>query len=120
MKIPKRMPSWELVLSFCTHKGICESDARYVYNRWIEKDYKVRSGPILDWRACIMTMKRNNWLKSQRADPPGLVEHKRYKGLQLAEAKRDRLKAYSASAPVSEEERERVGRRLREWREQNR
>jgi hypothetical protein len=141
---PKGMPTLDMIRTELARFGFGLSDAEDVYDRWLINAYRTKTGPIKDWKAALRVMMRHGWLPSQQLPPPGLVEHKRTKPLQLSEAARDRrqfdLKRLSerVSPPcqgkdtaqgvqcdlsdpeeVAGQGRE-ISKALKEWREQNR
>lgn len=111
---PLGMPPLAAITSEVLRIGFTRSDAESVYDFWLSNGFKVGSRTVRDWKAAIRNMARYNRLPSQQAQPPGLVEHRRTKPAQLREAKRDRLN--SAGKEATDEERQRMGHALRQWR----
>lgn len=113
-KRPLGMPPLEAIQSEVLRIGFTKDDAADIYDFWLSNGFRTGANRIRDWKAAIRVMIRHNRLPSQKKDPPGLVDHKRTKPAQLAEAKRDRLK--SAGREASDDERRRMGHALRQWR----
>lgn len=111
---PLGMPPLEAITSEVLRIGFTRGDAEAVYDFWLSNGFKTGLNRIRDWKAAIRTMIRYNRLPSQKADPPGLIEHRKIKPAQLKEARNDREK--SAGPQATDEERRRMGHALRHWR----
>lgn len=113
---PLGMPPLEAIQSEVLRIGYTKADAQDIYDFWLSNGFRTGVNRIRDWRAAIRVMVRHNRLPSQRAEPPGLIEHKQEKPAQLREAYLDRQKNRETEA--TEEERLRAGHALRQWRKQ--
>lgn len=113
-KRPLGMPPLEAIKSEILRIGFTVQDAESIYDFWLSNGFRTGVNRIRDWKAAIRVMIRYNRLPSQKADPPGLVEHRKEKPAQLREAYQDRLKKTGREA--TDEERKNMGHALRQWR----
>lgn len=113
---PLGMPPLDAIQSELMRLGYPKSDAEQVYDGWLANGFRTKIGKIRDWKAALRTIIRYKGLLSQRAEPPGLIQHRQEKPAQLAEAARDRRKTGYGLHKATEEECKRLGSALRQWR----
>lgn len=113
---PIGMPSLEDISTELKRLGFGKVDAEDVFDFWLSNGFRTGVNKIKDWRAAIRIMIRHKRLPSQRADAPGLVQHKLEKPAQLKEAERDRKQHLGREA--TDQERRDMGYALRQWRKQ--
>lgn len=63
---PKGMPPLSEVRTEVRRQALAESDAEYIYDRWLGNGFKTGKHSVKDWRAVIRTWKACQWFPSQK------------------------------------------------------
>lgn len=71
---PLGMPALAVLATELARLGIPESDAEYLYDRWLTNGFTTGGRPIRNWRAAARTWFRSGWLPSQKGIPHGQPE----------------------------------------------